>query len=142
MGHPLLTRFCLSVFLQAKPTSNKSGGKHSLFTHLAKDPNCEVCRRTKVTSALCRRCPDGRVDRIKIAERFGDMVTADHKVLSEEQESRLHHSYAVVMQDLATQSSQSCPCKKPTQLNMGGRRKLDWGTFDSGCGRSQNHATN
>ena len=49
--------------------------------------------------------------RIKIAERLGDMITADHKVLNEEQESRLPHRYAVVVQDLATQWIQSYPCK-------------------------------
>ena len=55
--------------------------------------------------------PDDRADRFKIAERFGDMITEDHKVLNEDQESKLHHRYAVVLQDLATQWIQSCPCK-------------------------------
>ena len=36
-----------------------------------------------------------------IAERCGDVRTADHKVLVEEQASRLYHKYAVVVQDLA-----------------------------------------
>ena len=31
---------------------------------------------------------------------FGDVKSADHKVLSEENESRLRHRYAVVVQDL------------------------------------------
>ena len=35
------------------------------------------------------------------------MITADHKVLNEEQESRLLHKYAVVVHDLATQWIQS-----------------------------------
>ena len=39
------------------------------------------------------------------------MTVADHKVLNEEQESRLHHRYSVVMQDLVTQWVQSYPCK-------------------------------
>ena len=45
------------------------------------------------------------------AEHFGDLITADHKVLSEESESRNNHRYAVVVQDLATQWTQSYPCK-------------------------------
>ena len=50
------------------------------------------------------------------AEHFGDLITADHKVLSEESESRNNHRYAVVVQDLATQWLQSHPCKtKPFQ---------------------------
>ena len=76
-----------------KPTSNKSGGKHNYFIHFSKDPNCEVCKRTKVTRAPCKRNPDDRSHRVEIAERFGDVITADHKVLHEEQ---LHHRYAVV----------------------------------------------
>ena len=42
---------------------------------------------------------------------FGDLITANHKVLSEESESRTNHRYAVVVQDLATQWIQSHPCK-------------------------------
>ena len=37
------------------------------------------------------------------AEIFGDLIAADHKVLSEGCESRNNHRYAVVVQDLATQ---------------------------------------
>ena len=44
----------------AKPTSNKSGGKHILFTHFPKDPNCGVCRSTKFTRAPCKVNPDDR----------------------------------------------------------------------------------
>ena len=51
------------------------------------------------------------------------MKTADHNVLNEERESRLHHNYAVVVQDLATRRIQSYPCKnksaQETQKNLG-----------------------
>ena len=43
-----------------------------------------------------------------------EIITADHKVLSEESESRNDHRYAVVVQDLATQWLQSNPCKTKT----------------------------
>ena len=43
------------------------------------------------------------------ADKFGDLITADHKVLNEEGESRNNHRYAVVVQDLATQWIQSLP---------------------------------
>ena len=39
------------------------------------------------------------------------MITAHHKVLDEQQESRLHHTCAVDVQDLVTQWNQSYPCK-------------------------------
>ena len=44
----------------------------------------------------------------------GDLITADHKILSEGSESRNNHRYAVVVQDLATQWLQSNPCKTKT----------------------------
>ena len=37
------------------------------------------------------------------AEKFGDLITADHKVLNEECESRNNERYAVVVQDFAAQ---------------------------------------
>ena len=49
-----------------------------------------------------------------VLTNFGDLITADHKVLSEGCESRNNHRYAVVVQDLATQWIQSYPCKTRT----------------------------
>ena len=86
-------------------------GKHSVYTHFPKDRNCEMCQRTRITRAPCRRRNGGAVLR---AEKFGGLITADHKVLSEECESRNNHRYAVVVQDLATQWIQSHPCKTKT----------------------------
>ena len=48
------------------------------------------------------------------AENFRDWITADHKILSEESESRYCHRYAVVVQDLAIQWIQSFSCKTKT----------------------------
>ena len=86
-------------------------GKHSVHTHFPKDRNCEICQRTKITKDPCSRRIDGAVPR---AENFGDLITADHKVLSEGCESRNNHRYAVVVQDLATQWIQAYPCKNKT----------------------------
>ena len=67
-----------------------------------KNRNCEVCQRTKITRAPYRRRNDGVVLR---AENFwwldhsrshGDLITADHKVLSENSESRNNHRRAIV----------------------------------------------
>ena len=76
-----------------------------------KDRNCEICKRTKITIAPCRRRKGEAVPR---AEKFGDLITADHKVLSDNCESRNNHRYAVVVQDLATQWIQAYPCKNKT----------------------------
>ena len=97
--------------LEPTPTRSEDLGKHSVYTHFPKDRNCEICQRTKITRAPCRRRIGGAVPR---AENFGDLITADHKVLSESCESRNNHRYAVVVQDLATQWIQSYPCKTKT----------------------------
>ena len=68
-------------------------GKHSVETHVPKDRNCEICKRTKITRAPSRRRNSGDVLR---AENFGDLIKADHKVLSDNCESRNNHRYAVV----------------------------------------------
>ena len=86
-------------------------GKHSVHTHFPKDPNCDFCLKTKIARASCRTRAGTVVPR---AEIFGDLITADHKILSEESESRNNHRYAVVVQDLATQWIQLYPCKTKT----------------------------
>ena len=45
-------------------------GKHSVYTHFPKDRNCEICQRTEITRAPCRRRIGGAVLR---AENFGDL---------------------------------------------------------------------
>ena len=96
-----------------EPTSKRSEdlGKHSVYTHFPKDRNCEICKRTKIKRAPCRRRNGEAVPR---AVNFGDLITADHKVLSDNCESRNNHRYAVVVQDLATQWIQVYPCKTKT----------------------------
>ena len=88
-------------------------GKDSVQTHFPKDRNCEICQRTKITRAPCRRRIGGAVPR---ADKFGDLITADHKVLSDNCESRNNHRYAIVVQDLATQWIQAYPCKTERSL--------------------------
>ena len=99
--HSVYTHFPRSVDL----------GKNSVYTHFPKDRNCEICKRTKITRAPCRRRNGEAVPR---AVNFGDLITADHKVLSDNCESRNNHRYAVVVQDLATQWIQAYPCKTKT----------------------------
>ena len=82
------------------PTKSVDLGKHSVYTHFTTDRNCKICQRTKITRAPCRRRNGGAVPR---AENFGDLITADHKVLSDNCESRNNHRYAIVVQDMATQ---------------------------------------
>ena len=82
------------VSLESTTKRREDLGKHNLYTHFPKDRNCEICKRTKITRAPCRRRNDEAVLR---AENFGDLITADHKVLSDNYESRNNHRYAVVV---------------------------------------------
>ena len=85
--------------------------EHSVYTHFPEDRYCEICKRTKIKRAPCRRRDGEAVPR---AAHFGDWITADHNVLSDNCESRNNHRYAVVVQDLATQWIQAYPCKTKT----------------------------
>ena len=97
------------------------GGSHASSSHEASlEPTTkrredlgkrEICKRTKITRAPCRRRNSEAVPR---AVNFGDLITADHKVLSDNCESRNNHRYAVVVQDLAAQWIQAYPCKNKT----------------------------
>ena len=46
-------------------------GKHSVQTHFAKDQNCDICLKAKITIASCRRGAGTVVPR---AEHFGDFM--------------------------------------------------------------------
>ena len=110
---PLQAHASSSHEASLEPTTKRREdlGKHSAYTHFPKDRNCEICKRTKTTRAPCRRRNGEAVPR---ADKFGDLITADHKVLSDNCESRNNHRYAVVVQDLATQWIQAYPCKTKT----------------------------
>ena len=58
-----------------EPTLTRSVdlGKHSVCTHFPKDRSCEICQRTNITRAPCRRRIGGAVPR---AENFGDLINS------------------------------------------------------------------
>ena len=85
--------------MESRAKEEPGSGKHVVYTHFSKDPNCDICLKTKITRASCRRRAGPVVPR---AENFGDLITADHKILSKGSESRDNHRDAVVVQDLAT----------------------------------------
>ena len=101
--------------LEPMPAKSVDLGNFSVYIHLPKDRNCEICQRTKTTRPLCRRRTGGAVPR---AENFGDLITADHKVLNESCESRNNHRYAIMVQDKATHWIQSYPCKTKTSQDL------------------------
>ena len=97
--------------MESRAQVDPGSGKHSIYIHFPKDPNCDICFRTKITMASCRRRAGTVVPR---AENVSDLITADHKVLNEGRASRHNRRYAVVVQDLAKQWIQSYSCKTKT----------------------------
>ena len=63
-----------------------------------------------------------------VLKNFGDLITADHKVLDGGRESRNSHRHAVVVQDLVTQWVQFYPC---TTKNFSGDGKGVYESFSS-----------
>ena len=99
------------LMTQIRNVLRKWQPRSTVFFSLHTDRNCEVHNRTKISRAPCRRRTGEAVPR---AEKFGDLITADHNVLNEEDTSRNNHWHTVVVHDLATQWIQSYPCKTKT----------------------------
>ena len=110
-GYRDTSSFSHELPMESRAKVEPGSGKHCVHTHFPKDPHCDICLKTKITRASCRRRAGTVVPR---AENFGGLITADHKIPSEGSESRNTHRYAVVVQDLATQWLQSYPCKTKT----------------------------
>ena len=74
----------------------------------------EIARSVKGPKSQGPHAEDAIVELYLVLNNFGDLITADYKVLSDNCESRNNHRYAVVVQDLATQWIQAYPCKTKT----------------------------
>ena len=103
-----------SKYLNKRVHSFIKGKKpvHNLWTHVPKDPNCEICRSCKATRAHCRQKTHGKPDDLPIPKKFADSITADHKILNENYASRNHARVALIILDRFTQWTDSYPCKK------------------------------
>ena len=84
-------------------------GKNNLFPHFPQHPNCEMCKRPKVTGAVCRWNSQSQMPR---ATKFGDILTVGPTFLNEDGESWKNRRYAIVVHDLATQWTRSYPCNR------------------------------
>ena len=74
----------------------------------------EIARSARGPKIQGPHAEDAMVELYLVLKKIGDLITADHKVLCDNCESRNNHRYAVVVQDLATQWIQSYPCKTKT----------------------------
>ena len=52
--------------LEPTPARSADLGKHSVYTNFPKDRSCEICQRTKITRAPCRRRIGRAVPRAEI----------------------------------------------------------------------------
>ena len=98
--------------LLSEPRAKVVSRKHSIFNSHPEGPKLRQSaweprlQGLLAENALVQSCQERK--------NFGDLITADHEVLSEGCESRHNHRYAVVVEDLATQWIQSYPCKTKT----------------------------
>ena len=97
-------------------------GKHNVHTHFPKDRNCEICKRTKIRRAPCRRRKGEAVPR---AVNFGDMITADHK--SPKRQLRVSKQSSIRSRGTGSSYSwiQAYPCKNKTSQET----KRSWKKF-------------
>ena len=100
------------VSLEPTTKRREDLGKHNVHTHFPKDRKCEICEEDQNYKGPMQKTQS--CEAVPRAVNFGDLITADHKVLSDNCESRNKHRYAVVVQDLATQWIQAYPCKNKT----------------------------
>ena len=80
---------------------NQEGTTMCSLTHLRKTPSGKSVRIK----------PKRRLDRITRSTDFGDLITADHKFLNVENESRCGHKNVVIVQDDFANRIQSSPMK-------------------------------
>ena len=84
-SHQYSPNFSHELLMEPRAKVLPGSGKE-FFTHFPKDRNCDTCLRTKITRASCRKRTGAIMPR---AEHFGDLITADHNILSEESDSRI-----------------------------------------------------
>ena len=78
-------------------------------------PKTEIARSVNGPNLQGLRAEDAMAKLyLELYVNFGDLITADHKVLSDNCESRNNHRYAVVVKDLATQWIQAYLCENKT----------------------------
>ena len=92
--------------LEPTPARGADSGEHSVYTHSRDRPE-DHTYKVSVQKTHWR-------SRTSCQKIFGDLITADHKVLNEGCESRNNHRFTILVQDMATQWIESYPCKTKT----------------------------
>ena len=96
----------------AKKTVSAKECTHNIFTHFPRDPNCEICQLHKVTRAPCKsKQRYTESDKMPPPRKFGDLITADHKIINEDDQSKEGDRAVCVIQDQFTYWLQAYPSK-------------------------------
>ena len=66
---------------------------------MIKDPYFEQCKKSKSTQARCKTRSKKRMDDVARFAKFGDFITAEHKILKVDNWSRCRHRKALIAQD-------------------------------------------
>ena len=85
-------------------------GKHNVFTHYPKDPNCPVCNQCKIQHQPCR-VSKTKPESEEKPKKFGDRLTADHTINPHGKTGRKGETVALIIQDEATSWVQGYGCK-------------------------------
>ena len=78
--------------MKSRAKVEPGSGKHTVSNALSEGPKLRYLLEDENERASCRRRA-GTI--VPTAEHFGDLITTDHKIFSEESESRKNHRYAV-----------------------------------------------
>ena len=76
--------------------------QHNPFTHFPKDLNCPICNSCKRNRSQLRSKIHGKPDDLPEPKKFADAVTADHKILNDDDKSREHDRVALIVMDRFT----------------------------------------
>ena len=79
-----------------------SKNSHNTLTYFPMDPNCPICSSCKRNRSHCRSKKHGEPDQLPEPKKFSDAMTADHKILNEDDESREHDRVALIVMDRFT----------------------------------------
>ena len=108
--------------MESRAKVEPGSGKHGVHTHFPKDPYCNICLKTKITRASCKKT---RWYSRTQSGKFGDLIPADHRILSadipdmpEFSVQSLFHLTSITV--LTAVWAQACRLQSKTTLSLSG----------------------
>ena len=110
------------VSLESTFKTSEDLGKHSVHTHFLEDRNFEICKRTKITRAPCRRRNGEAVPR---AANFRDLIKAVHS-RSPLDSQLLHQERATPRTPLREEGRVITSTSSRIRSRRNARRNISW----------------